>query len=133
MLTVGRGWGCEACLIVIQRETRQQTAPSSLAQLPWGNEDTLAIGCFVCRLITVGLSNELYSLSPLENIPFFPLLASVSLQKRAERRESRRRGESGSLRGSVHPFKINVFKEGQSFPAFLGLSFILGPVAQITQ
>lgn len=30
---------------------------------PWGNEGTLAIGCFVCGLITVGLSNELYSLS----------------------------------------------------------------------
>lgn len=68
---MGRGWGGEACLIVIQRETKQQTAPSSLAQLPWGNEDTLAIGCFVCRLITVGLSNELYSLSLLENILFF--------------------------------------------------------------
>lgn len=62
-MNVDSGGGGGPCLIVIQRETRQQTAPSSLARLPWGNEGTLAIGCFVCGLITVGLSNELYSLS----------------------------------------------------------------------
>lgn len=64
----GAGGDVRPCLIVIQRETRQQTAPSSLARLPWGNEGTLAIGRFVCGLITVGLSNELYSLSLLKKI-----------------------------------------------------------------
>lgn len=48
-------------------------------------------------------------------------------------RPVRNEPSGGSPSESLHPLKINVFKEGQSLPAFLGLSFILGPVAQITQ
>lgn len=77
--------------MVIRGETRQQTAPSSLAQLPWGNEDRLAIGCFVCGLITLSLSNEFFSLSMLENIVRCSLrrLCSILPQIRRVRREPR--------------------------------------------
>lgn len=146
----GRGWRelCERCLIVIQRETRQQTALSSLTQLPRGGGNrgggreggALEIGCFVYWLITASLPNELYSCSLLRKklICISPRAAGVLshvavLTKIRRSWKKPHRDGTGSLgEESVHLFKADVFKEGQSFPAFLGLSFILGPVAQIT-
>lgn len=143
----GRGWRglCERCLIMIQRETRQQTALSSLTQLPRGGGAEegggLEIGRFVYWLITASLPNELYSCSLLKKKLIFISLRAVSVLSHAAvltriRRwwKEPHRDETGSLgEESVHLFKTECFfKEGQSFPAFLGLSFILGPVAQIT-
>lgn len=36
-----------------------------------------------------------------------------------------------SLYENMHLFQMDIFQEGHSFPAFLGLPSILGPVAQI--
>lgn len=106
----------------------------------WGVGGALEIGCFVYWLITASLPNELYSCSLLKKKLIFisPRAAGVLshaavLTKIRHSWKKPHRDKTGSLgEESVHLFKTDVFKEGQSFLAFLGLSFILGPVAQIT-
>lgn len=146
----GRGWRelCERHLIMIQRETRQQTALSSLKQLPRGGGSG---GCGVWGVhwkLGALSTGSLQRLCIMNYIPahcskkkliFISLRTAGVLSHTAVLAKIRRswkkphRDETGSLgEESVHLFKTDVFKEGQSFPAFLGLSFILGPVAQIT-
>lgn len=63
---MGPGAGGDGGGLFDRDSERNQATNSSVitgTAPPWGNEGTLAIGCFVCGLITVGLSNELYSLS----------------------------------------------------------------------